>query len=41
MVIAQKEKVLVYVLEESKDLKGERGKSIYWCMPIELTLLFP
>ena len=23
-----------------QDLKGERGKPIYWCMPIELTLLF-
>ena len=23
-----------------QDLKGERGKRIYWCMPIELTLLF-
>ena len=22
-------------------MKGERGKPIYWCMPIELTLLFP
>ena len=23
-----------------QDLKGERRKPIYWCMPIELTLLF-
>ena len=24
-----------------QDLKGERGKPIYWCMPIELSLFFP
>ena len=38
MVIAQKESLLRFGREQ--DLKGERGKSTYWCMPIVLSLLF-
>ena len=30
-----------YVLEREQDLKGERGKPTYWCMPTELSLFFP
>ena len=30
-----------YVLEREQDLKGERGKPIYWCMPTVLPLIFP
>ena len=39
MVIAQKESLLRFGREQ--DLKGERGKSTYWCMPIVLSLFFP
>ena len=39
MVIAQKESWLCFGREQ--DLKGERGKSTYWCMPIVLSLFFP
>ena len=35
-----KGKVFVCVFGERKDLKGERGKPIYWWMLFELTLLF-
>ena len=38
MVNAQKESLLRFGREQ--DLKGERGKSTYWCMPIVLSLLF-
>ena len=41
MVIAQKERVLVYVLGRKQDLKGERGKTIYQCMPTVLPLILP
>ena len=39
MVIVQKEFLLR--LGREQDLKGERGKPTYWCMPIELSLFFP
>ena len=39
MVIAQKESLLRFGGEQ--DLKGERGKPTYWCMPIVLSLFFP
>ena len=39
MVIARKESLLRFGREQ--DLKGERGKPTYWCMPIELSLFFP
>ena len=39
MVNAQKESLLCFGREQ--DLKGERGKSTYWCMPIVLSLFFP
>ena len=39
MVIAQKESLLRFGREQ--DLKGERGKSTYWCMPSVLSLFFP
>ena len=39
MAIAQKESLLCFGREQ--DLKGERGKSTYWCMPIVLSLFFP
>ena len=32
--------ILVH-FEREQDLKGERGKLIYWCMPIVLSLFFP
>ena len=38
MVIAQKESLLRFGREQ--DLKGERGKPTYWCMPIILSLFF-
>ena len=39
MVIAQKESLLRFGREQ--DLKGERGKSTYLCMPTVLSLIFP
>ena len=39
MVNAQKESLLCFGREQ--DLKGERGKSTYWCMPIVLSFFFP
>ena len=30
-----------YVLEESRIWRGREGKPTYWCMPPELSLLFP
>ena len=39
MVNAQKESLLCFGREQ--DLKGERGKLTYWCMPIVLSLFFP
>ena len=39
MVIAQKESLLRF--EREQDLKGERGKPTYWCMPIVLSFFFP
>ena len=39
MVIAQKESLSCF--GRKQDLKGERGKSTYWCMPIVLSLFFP
>ena len=39
MVNAQKESLLYFGREQ--DLKGERGKSTYWCMPIVLSFFFP
>ena len=39
MVNAQNESLLCFGKEQ--DLKGERGKSTYWCMPIVLSLFFP
>ena len=38
MVNAQKESLLCFGREQ--DLKGERGKSTYWCIPIVLSLFF-
>ena len=38
MVIAQKGSLLRFGREQ--DLKGERGKPTYWCMPIILSLFF-
>ena len=38
MVNAQKESLLCFGREQ--DLKGEKGKSTYWCMPIVLSLFF-
>ena len=38
MVNAQKESLLCFGREQ--DLKGERGKSTYWYMPIVLSLFF-
>ena len=38
MVIAQKESLLRFGREQ--DLKRERGKPTYWCMPIELSPFF-
>ena len=40
MVIAQKRKSHCLHFGRKQDLKGERGKPIYWCMPIELNSLF-
>ena len=39
MVNTQKESLLCFGREQH--LKGERGKSTYWCMPIVLSLFFP
>ena len=39
MVNAQKKESLLCFGRE-QDLKGERGKSTYWCMPIVLPLFF-
>ena len=39
MVNAQEESLLCFGREQ--DLKGERGKLTYWCMPIALSLFFP
>ena len=30
-----------YVFEREQDLKKERGKLTYWCMPIVLSFFFP
>ena len=38
MVNAQKESLLCFGREQ--DLKGERGNSTYWCMPIVLSFFF-
>ena len=38
MVIPQKESLLRFGREQ--DLKGERGKPTYWCMPTVLPFLF-
>ena len=38
MVNTQKESLLCFGREQ--DLKGEREKSTYWCMPIVLSLFF-
>ena len=40
MVIAQKGKSPCLRFGRKQDLKGERGKPIYWCMPIELNSIF-
>ena len=39
MVITRKKSLLHFGGEQ--DLKGEKGKPTYWCMPIELSLFFP
>ena len=40
MVITQKGKSPCLRFGRKQDLKGERGKPIYWCMPIELNSIF-